>query len=61
MTATAAQLARLQARVSELEAALKAEKQRNVELTAAAEASRNFRASVDAGHTNLDLDNWGNP
>lgn len=58
---SAAELAELQrlirrekellAKVAELEAA-------NRELERAAETSRNFRASVDAGHIDLSIDNW---
>jgi hypothetical protein len=56
---TRAVIGRLQARVAELEAELAAKERLNFELKAAAETSRNFRASVDAGHITLDLDNWG--
>lgn len=54
-----AAMARLQQRVDELEAELAAKEQLNFELQAAAESSRNFRASVAAGYVDLDLDAAG--
>ncbi|CUW31718.1 hypothetical protein [Streptomyces reticuli] len=64
MTATddpQAAIGRLQARVAELEAELVAQQRLNFELQAAAETSRNFRASVSAGYVDLSLDTWPNP
>ncbi|GAA3113512.1 hypothetical protein [Streptomyces echinatus] len=59
MTATAAEVVRLRHRVGELEAEIKRLAAKNRELEQAAETSRNFKASVEAGHITLDLDNWG--
>lgn len=56
-----AEVKRLRQRVGELEAEIARVTKENAELTAAADTSRNFRASVDAGHITLDLDNWGTP
>ena len=50
-------IVRLRARVAELEQELVAQQRLNFELNAASEASRNFRASRDAGHV-IDLDHW---
>lgn len=53
---THAVIGRLQARIAELEQELIAMERANFELKAAAETSRNFRASHTAGHVDLDLD-----
>ncbi|MYR83842.1 hypothetical protein GTY41_02485 [Streptomyces sp. SID685] len=53
---TRALIGRLQTRVAELEAELKAQERINFELRAAADASRNFKASRAAGYIDLDLD-----
>jgi hypothetical protein len=57
-TAELAELQRLIRREKELLAEVARLESANRELTAAAETSRNFKASVDAGHITLDLDNW---
>lgn len=57
----AAEVERLRRRERELLAEIRKLTAENTELAAAAETSRNFKATADAGHTNLDLDNWGNP
>jgi hypothetical protein len=54
-------IGRLKARVAELEAEVTALERTNFELKAAADTSRNFRADLDAGHTTLSIDNWGQP
>lgn len=56
---TRAVIGRLQARVTELEEQLVALERTNFELQAAAETSRNFRATLAAGHIDLTIDNWG--
>ena len=60
-TAELAELQRLIRREKELLAEVARLTAENRELAAAAQTSRNFKASVDAGHTILDLDHWGNP
>jgi DNA-binding CsgD family transcriptional regulator len=61
---TAAELAELQ-RLIRREKELLAEVERltkaNAELAAAADASRNFKASHAAGYIDLDLDSWRAP
>lgn len=56
-----AELARLRRREQELLAEIKQLTVANRELAEAAETSRSFRASVDAGYVDLDLDNWRAP
>ena len=60
-TAELAELQRLQRREKELEEEVARLTAENRELALAAETSRNFRASLDARHITLDLDNWGQP
>ncbi|MEU3826511.1 hypothetical protein AB0F36_14500 [Streptomyces sp. NPDC029080] len=60
-TAELAELQRLQRRERELQAEVDRLTAENRELTAAADASRNFRADLAAGHITLDLDTWGTP
>lgn len=49
---------RLRARVTELEAEVAAQQRLNFELQAAADSSRNFKASLAAGYVDLNLDAW---
>ena len=58
-TAERAELQRLARREKELLAEVARLTAENRELAAAAETSRNFRADLDAGHTTLSIDNWG--
>jgi prefoldin subunit 5 len=60
VTAPAAEVVRLRRRLGELEAEIARLTAENRELTAAEQTSRNFKASVAAGHITLNLDNWGN-
>ena len=60
-SAELAELQRLMRREKELLAEVARLEAANRELEKAAETSRNFRASRDAGHIDLNLDNWGNP
>ena len=53
-----AELQRLIRREKELLAEVARLEAANRELAAAAHTSRNFRASVDAGHIDLSIDNW---
>ena len=53
-----AEMKRLQQRERELEAEIARLTAVNRELEQAAETSRNFRASVDAGHIDISIDNW---
>ncbi|MFD5798788.1 hypothetical protein ACFWIO_35695 [Streptomyces diastatochromogenes] len=55
----AAEVERLRRREQELLGKIRRLSAENTELAAAAETSRNFKADLDAGHTNLDLDSWG--
>ncbi|MEU9444605.1 hypothetical protein AB0D42_27740 [Streptomyces sp. NPDC048304] len=58
-SAELAELQRLIRRERELLAEVDRLTKANAELAKAAESSRNFKASVDAGHIDISIDNWG--